>query len=71
MTNDGLYKISVQLLMRKIECKCNYEDDSIMLGEDHPNTKHWKEALEETEEAIKIFDDLKEKLLERCENDEC
>lgn len=69
MTSECLYKIHTQLLMRRIECKCSYEDDVIMLGEDHPNTRHWKEALDEAEEAIKLFDDLREKLLEGGEVD--
>lgn len=72
MTNDelyGLYKISEQLMLRKYECKYNYDDDVIMLGKDHPNTKHWKERLDEAEEAIKLFDELKKKLLEGGESD--
>lgn len=64
MTNESLYKISIQLQMHKIECECSYKDDSIILGENHPNTRHWKESLAEAEEAIKLFNELKEKLLE-------
>lgn len=69
MTSEGLNKIRTQLLMRSIECKCSYEDDVIMLGEDHPNTRHWKEALAEAEEAIKLFDELRQKMLEGGESD--
>lgn len=69
MTIDALYKISVQLQMRKIECEYSYKDDSIILGEDHPNTRHWKESLAEAEEAIKLFDELRQKMLEGGEAD--
>lgn len=56
---NALYKISEQLTLRMYECRHNYEEDVILLGEDHPNTKHWKDRLEEAEEAVKIFDELK------------
>lgn len=72
MTNDelyGLYKISEQLTLRMYECRHNYEEDVFLLGKNHPNTKHWKERLDEAEEAIKLFDELKKKLLEGGEAD--
>lgn len=69
MTIDDLTKIGYQLKLNKVYTTLLYEDALKDFGPDHRITEHLKEHVAEVEEAIKIFDELREKLLEGGEAD--
>lgn len=69
MTNDKLIKIGYQLLLNKVYITLLYEDAMDDLGPDHTVTEHRKEQMTEAEEAIKLFEELRQKLLEGGEAD--
>ena len=64
-----LYKIAFQLMLNKCHCRTRYDEALEDLGEDDNITKFYEQQLSEAEEAIKLFDELKKKLLEGGEAD--
>lgn len=69
MTIDELIKIGYQLKLSKVHAESLAEIAMNNFGPDHSITKNSVKQVAEAEEAIKIFDDLREKLLEGGEVD--
>mgnify|MGYP007057702827 CR=1 FL=1 len=71
MTNDALYKIAYQLLLNKIHNLAMYEVALADFGAKNNLTEYYNLQLADAEEAEKLFDELRIKLLlEGSEADE-
>ena len=64
MTNDALYKIAYQLMLNKIHNLAMYEVELADFGANYNLTEYYKQQLDDAEEAEKLFDELRKKLLE-------
>ena len=61
MYNNEYAHILYELLLHKADCKCCYEKDCKMFGEDHDITKNSAKHLKDAEKAIEFF----EKIIDR------
>lgn len=59
---NWMYKIAYQLFMNKIHAEIRYEEALEDLGEDDKITKYYKQQLADAEEAVKLFDEQRERL---------
>lgn len=59
---NALYKISYQLMLNTVINRNRYDEALKDLGEDDKITKYYKQQLADAEEAVKIFNDLIERM---------